>query len=93
VAGLLSIRTLFQPPGKRYFGVCKIEHDQVADYAARKGCSIAETERWLAPVLNYIPTGDATPSLAPDGPVPVAANDVAGRRWRRIRRGVRVRCI
>jgi len=27
----------------------------VADYAARKGWTIEETERWLAPVLNYDP--------------------------------------
>ena len=41
-----------------YFGVGKIERDQVEDYAARKGMSVAETERWLAPVLNYIPSQD-----------------------------------
>jgi 5-methyltetrahydrofolate--homocysteine methyltransferase len=65
----------FSHPDSAYFGVGKIERDQVEDYAARKGWSIGETERWLAPVLNYIPSGDAMPSLAPDGPVPVAAND------------------
>jgi 5-methyltetrahydrofolate--homocysteine methyltransferase len=42
-----------------YFGVGKIERDQVEDYAGRKGWSVAETERWLAPVLNYIPTANA----------------------------------
>ncbi len=36
-----------------YFGVAKVERDQVEDYAARKGMSVAEVERWLAPVLNY----------------------------------------
>ncbi len=36
-----------------YFGVAKVERDQVEDYAARKGLSVAEVERWLAPVLNY----------------------------------------
>jgi 5-methyltetrahydrofolate--homocysteine methyltransferase len=41
-----------------YFGVGKIERDQVEDYAARKGMSVPETERWLAPVLNYIPAQD-----------------------------------
>jgi 5-methyltetrahydrofolate--homocysteine methyltransferase len=41
-----------------YFGVGKIERDQVADYAARKGMTVAEIERWLAPILNYIPTQD-----------------------------------
>jgi 5-methyltetrahydrofolate--homocysteine methyltransferase len=42
-----------------YFGVGKIERDQVEDYSARKGWSVAETERWLMPVLNYIPTANA----------------------------------
>jgi 5-methyltetrahydrofolate--homocysteine methyltransferase len=41
-----------------YFGVGKIERDQVEDYAARKGFSVQEAERWLAPVLNYIPAQD-----------------------------------
>jgi 5-methyltetrahydrofolate--homocysteine methyltransferase len=45
----------FANPASYYFGVGKIERDQVEDYAARKGMSVAETERWLAPVLNYIP--------------------------------------
>jgi 5-methyltetrahydrofolate--homocysteine methyltransferase len=39
-----------------YFGVGKIERDQVEDYAKRKGWSMAQGERWLAPVLNYEPT-------------------------------------
>ena len=38
-----------------YFGVAKVERDQVEDYAARKGMSVQEAERWLAPVLNYAP--------------------------------------
>lgn len=46
----------FANPASYYFGVGKIERDQVEDYAARKGMSVAETERWLAPVLNYIPS-------------------------------------
>ncbi len=41
-------------PQAHYFGVAKVERDQVEDYAARKGLSVAEVERWLAPVLNYI---------------------------------------
>jgi 5-methyltetrahydrofolate--homocysteine methyltransferase len=48
----------FSHPGSFYFGVGKIERDQVEDYAARKGWSVAEAERWLGPVLNYIPTQD-----------------------------------
>jgi 5-methyltetrahydrofolate--homocysteine methyltransferase len=67
-----------------YFGVGKIERDQVEDYATRKGWSVAEAERWLAPVLNYIPTQDrsaqdrrvkeAMPTLAPAS---TPANDIA----------------
>lgn len=43
----------FAHPQAHYFGVAKVERDQVEDYAARKGVSAAEIERWLAPVLNY----------------------------------------
>lgn len=46
----------FANPASYYFGVGKIERDQVEDYAARKGMTVADTERWLAPVLNYIPS-------------------------------------
>ncbi|MTD99627.1 methionine synthase [Paracoccus sp. YIM 132242] len=42
-------------PDSYYFGVAKIEEDQARDYAARKGMDLAEVERWLAPILNYIP--------------------------------------
>jgi 5-methyltetrahydrofolate--homocysteine methyltransferase len=42
-------------PESHYFGVGKIERDQVEDYAGRKGWTIAEAEKWLAPVLNYDP--------------------------------------
>src|SRR4029453_5669967 len=42
-------------PESHYFGVGKVERDQVEDYAARKGWTIAEAEKWLAPVLNYDP--------------------------------------
>ncbi|GHN01936.1 hypothetical protein WSM22_34250 [Cytophagales bacterium WSM2-2] len=37
----------------KYFGLGKIEKDQVIEYAQRKGMSIAEAERWLAPNLAY----------------------------------------
>ena len=40
-------------PESHYFGVAKVERDQVEDYAARKGMPIQDVERWLAPVLNY----------------------------------------
>ena len=43
----------FWHPQAQYFGVGKIEKDQVEAYAARKGLSLAEAERWLAPILNY----------------------------------------
>jgi 5-methyltetrahydrofolate--homocysteine methyltransferase len=42
-------------PEARYFGVAKVERDQVEDYARRKGMDIAEVERWLGPILNYLP--------------------------------------
>jgi 5-methyltetrahydrofolate--homocysteine methyltransferase len=42
-------------PESYYFGVAKVERDQVEDYAARKGMSVAEAERWLGPILNYDP--------------------------------------
>jgi 5-methyltetrahydrofolate--homocysteine methyltransferase len=73
----------FSHPESFYFGVGKIERDQVEDYAARKAMSVEETERWLAPVLNYIPAQDqsknravkeATPTTAPKAE---PANDVA----------------
>ena len=40
-------------PEARYFSLGKIGRDQVEDYAARKGWSVAEAERWLGPNLNY----------------------------------------
>ncbi len=40
-------------PQAKYFATGKIDQDQVADYATRKGWSLAEAEKWLAPVLNY----------------------------------------
>jgi len=42
-------------PDSYYFGVAKVERDQVEDYAARKGMEVREVERWLGPVLNYVP--------------------------------------
>ena len=42
-------------PESRYFGVGKIERDQVQDYALRKNWTLEEAERWLAPLLNYNP--------------------------------------
>ena len=47
----------FAHPDAHYFGVAKVERDQVEDYARRKRMSVAEAERWLAPILNYDPAG------------------------------------
>jgi 5-methyltetrahydrofolate--homocysteine methyltransferase len=75
----------FSHPESYYFGVGKIERDQVEDYAARKGWTVGEAERWLAPVLNYIPAQDQSTqdrrvketmhTLAPSSAAP--ANDMA----------------
>jgi 5-methyltetrahydrofolate--homocysteine methyltransferase len=43
----------FAHPDSKYFAIGKIDRDQVVDYARRKGMSVAETERWLAPILGY----------------------------------------
>jgi 5-methyltetrahydrofolate--homocysteine methyltransferase len=45
----------FSHPEAAYFGVGRIDRDQVEDYAARKGWTIEEAERWLAPMLAYDP--------------------------------------
>jgi 5-methyltetrahydrofolate--homocysteine methyltransferase len=57
----------YSHPQSEYFGVGKIERDQVEDYAERIGATLAETERSLAPVLNYIPASEPQP--------PAPAND------------------
>jgi 5-methyltetrahydrofolate--homocysteine methyltransferase len=43
----------FSHPQARYFATGKIDRDQAADYAKRKGWTLEEAERWLAPVLGY----------------------------------------
>ena len=45
----------FAHPQARYFAVGKLERDQIADYARRKGLDVKAVERWLAPNLNYEP--------------------------------------
>ncbi|MFC7333511.1 methionine synthase [Rhodocista pekingensis] len=52
-------------PEAKYFGLGKVERDQVADYARRKGMEVAAMERWLAPNLNYDPDADARAAAAP----------------------------
>jgi 5-methyltetrahydrofolate--homocysteine methyltransferase len=72
----------YSHPESYYFGVGKIERDQVEDYAARKNMTIDEIERWLSPILNYIPGQDIsgkagatrTPAAAA---VPAPANDAS----------------
>jgi 5-methyltetrahydrofolate--homocysteine methyltransferase len=49
----------FSHPDSYYFGVGKIERDQVEDYAKRKGETFATMEKWLAPILNYDPLAAA----------------------------------
>jgi 5-methyltetrahydrofolate--homocysteine methyltransferase len=48
-------------PEVRYFAVGRVARDQVADYAARKGLSLVEAERWLRPSLGYEPAPDSEP--------------------------------
>ncbi|HAF44363.1 MAG TPA: methionine synthase, partial [Gallionellaceae bacterium] len=43
----------FSHPQAQYFATGKVDKDQVADYAKRKGWTLEEAERWLAPVLSY----------------------------------------
>jgi len=45
----------FSHPESHYFGVGRIEKDQVEDYALRKGMTAPEVERWLGSILNYEP--------------------------------------
>jgi 5-methyltetrahydrofolate--homocysteine methyltransferase len=42
----------FSHPDAKYFNVGKIDHDQVHDYARRKGMSLEEAQRWLAPLIG-----------------------------------------
>ena len=43
----------FSHPDSKYFGLGKIDKDQVTDIAARKGMDLEQMERWLAPNLSY----------------------------------------
>ncbi len=54
----------FSHPGSHYFGVGKIDRDQVEDYAVRKGMDVATVERWLSPILNYDPRARAREAAA-----------------------------
>jgi 5-methyltetrahydrofolate--homocysteine methyltransferase len=52
----------FSHPEARYFQVGRIGPDQVLDYARRKGMSVREAERWLAPNLGYEPQEERAPA-------------------------------
>ena len=43
----------YSHPQSKYFGLGKIEKDQVEDYTKKRGMGIEEAERWLSPALNY----------------------------------------
>jgi len=52
-------------PSARYFSVGRVARDQVEDYAARKGVSVAEAEKWLRQNLAYEPVREEAPSGVP----------------------------
>jgi 5-methyltetrahydrofolate--homocysteine methyltransferase len=54
----------FSHPQAHYFGVGQVDRDQVASYAQRKGWTLAEAERWLAPNLGYEPGSGETADAA-----------------------------
>jgi 5-methyltetrahydrofolate--homocysteine methyltransferase len=54
----------FSHPKAHYFGVGKIDRDQVISYAQRKGFTVNEAERWLAPILGYEPEAGDTADAA-----------------------------
>jgi 5-methyltetrahydrofolate--homocysteine methyltransferase len=54
----------YSHPQSEYFGVAKVERDQVEDYARRKGVEPEDAERWLASILNYIPTANSNAAPA-----------------------------
>jgi 5-methyltetrahydrofolate--homocysteine methyltransferase len=56
----------FSHPQARYFQVGRIGSDQVLDYARRKGLSVREVERWLAPNLGYEPQQERETAPAPE---------------------------
>jgi 5-methyltetrahydrofolate--homocysteine methyltransferase len=54
----------FSHPKAHYFGVGKIDRDQAMSYAQRKGMTLTQTERWLAPILGYEPDAGDTADAA-----------------------------
>jgi 5-methyltetrahydrofolate--homocysteine methyltransferase len=57
----------FAHPEAKYFGVGKLDRDQILDYHLRKGMQLQEVEKWLGPYLNY------TPSPLSSSPAPTCA--------------------
>jgi len=57
-------------PASRYFNVGRLDRDQVEDYARRKGATVEQAERWLAPNLGYEP-GSAEDGAEPPAPAAV----------------------
>ena len=64
----------FSHPEARYFTVGRIGHDQLADYARRKGVSEKEAARWLSPILGP----EVTPSA--DAPAPLGVSPASAAR-------------
>ena len=64
---------IFAHPSARYFNVGRVGRDQVQDYAARKGATVAETEMWLRPNLAYEPA-DPAAAAAPVSPAAPSAS-------------------
>lgn len=52
----------FAHPESKYFGVGKLERDQILDYHHRKGMTLQEVEKWLGPYLNYSPDLQPVPT-------------------------------
>jgi len=67
VAGQQRERTLLRPPDSKYFAVGKLDRDQVLDYHLRKGWTLPEAEKWLAPYLNYEPNDTTATGSGPSG--------------------------
>jgi 5-methyltetrahydrofolate--homocysteine methyltransferase len=66
----------FSHPDSRYFGVAEIGRDQASDYAERKGWTLEEAEKWLAPNLAYDPEAKQNSNGATE--VPQAVSKSAG---------------
>jgi 5-methyltetrahydrofolate--homocysteine methyltransferase len=62
----------FSHPESRYFGVAEIGRDQVRDYAERKGWTLEEAEKWLAPNLGYDPQEEPSTDGATEVPQAVS---------------------